>query len=142
MILFIMCIFFFFNQKTAYELLISDWSSDVCSSDLLALARTREEGVVRRRQAALLARQDAYMRQVVDASFDAIVTVDRKARIVTANAGATQLFGAPADALIGTGIGELLEGDRKSVVEGKSVSVRVDLGGRRIIKKKNNDTKN
>src|SRR3546814_18061877 len=28
--------------------------------------------------------------------------------------------------------------DRKSVVEGKSVSVRVDLGGRRIIKKKNN----
>src|SRR3546814_16856937 len=28
------------------------------------------------------------------------------------------------------------QGDRKSVVEGKSVSVRVDLGGRRIIKKK------
>src|SRR3546814_18791662 len=28
--------------------------------------------------------------------------------------------------------------DRKSVVSGKSVSVRVDLGGRRIIKKKNN----
>src|SRR3546814_6794769 len=26
--------FFFFNQKTAYELRISDWSSDVCSSDL------------------------------------------------------------------------------------------------------------
>src|SRR3546814_10167007 len=25
---------FFFNQKTAYELRISDWSSDVCSSDL------------------------------------------------------------------------------------------------------------
>src|SRR3546814_6561440 len=31
--------------------------------------------------------------------------------------------------------------DRKSVVEGKSVSVRVDLGGRRIIKKKNNEKK-
>src|SRR3546814_9952080 len=28
-----MC-FFFFKQKTAYELRISDWSSDVCSSDL------------------------------------------------------------------------------------------------------------
>src|SRR3546814_1396743 len=28
------CIFFFFKQKTAYELRISDWSSDVCSSDL------------------------------------------------------------------------------------------------------------
>src|SRR3546814_1958720 len=29
---------FFFKQKTAYELRISDWSSDVCSSDLLAPA--------------------------------------------------------------------------------------------------------
>src|SRR3546814_10268440 len=28
--------FFFFKQKTAYEMRISDWSSDVCSSDLLA----------------------------------------------------------------------------------------------------------
>src|SRR3546814_4947912 len=29
-------IFFFFKQKTAYEMRISDWSSDVCSSDLKA----------------------------------------------------------------------------------------------------------
>src|SRR3546814_2063881 len=29
------CFFFFFKQKTAYEMRISDWSSDVCSSDLL-----------------------------------------------------------------------------------------------------------
>src|SRR3546814_1550063 len=29
-------VFFFFKQKTAYEMRISDWSSDVCSSDLLA----------------------------------------------------------------------------------------------------------
>src|SRR3546814_9884201 len=28
--------FFFFKQKTAYEMRISDWSSDVCSSDLQA----------------------------------------------------------------------------------------------------------
>src|SRR3546814_1689855 len=27
--------FFLFNKKTAYEILISDWSSDVCSSDLM-----------------------------------------------------------------------------------------------------------
>src|SRR3546814_9818792 len=27
--------FFFFKQKTAYEMRISDWSSDVCSSDLM-----------------------------------------------------------------------------------------------------------
>src|SRR3546814_3931460 len=29
-------LFFFFKQKTAYEVRISDWSSDVCSSDLSA----------------------------------------------------------------------------------------------------------
>src|SRR3546814_10178799 len=29
--------FFFFKQKTAYEVRISDWSSDVCSSDLLGI---------------------------------------------------------------------------------------------------------
>src|SRR3546814_12942463 len=29
--------FFFFKQKTAYEMRISDWSSDVCSSDLLPI---------------------------------------------------------------------------------------------------------
>src|SRR3546814_10597934 len=33
--------FFFFKQKTAYEMRISDWSSDVCSSDLLAHRVTR-----------------------------------------------------------------------------------------------------
>src|SRR3546814_6338437 len=32
-------VFFFFKQKTAYEMRISDWSSDVCSSDLEALRR-------------------------------------------------------------------------------------------------------
>src|SRR3546814_7314575 len=31
--------FFFFKQKTAYEMRISDWSSDVCSSDLLGMER-------------------------------------------------------------------------------------------------------
>src|SRR3546814_15145693 len=36
-------IFFFFKQKTAYEMRISDWSSDVCSSDLAPLF-LREEG--------------------------------------------------------------------------------------------------
>src|SRR3546814_1930728 len=33
--LMVVCWFFFFKQKTAYEMRISDWSSDVCSSDLL-----------------------------------------------------------------------------------------------------------
>src|SRR3546814_1943963 len=34
--------FFFFKQKTAYEMRISDWSSDVCSSDLKA-GKSRKE---------------------------------------------------------------------------------------------------
>src|SRR3546814_3622090 len=34
MLVFVYCLFFFFKQKTAYEMRISDWSSDVCSSDL------------------------------------------------------------------------------------------------------------
>src|SRR3546814_10568096 len=33
--------FFFFKQKTAYEVRISDWSSDVCSSDLISAAAIR-----------------------------------------------------------------------------------------------------
>src|SRR3546814_3061338 len=35
--------FFFFKQTTAYEMRISDWSSDVCSSDLAARPNTGEE---------------------------------------------------------------------------------------------------
>src|SRR3546814_19518594 len=35
------CYVFFFKQKTAYEVRISDWSSDVCSSDLSASAAAR-----------------------------------------------------------------------------------------------------
>src|SRR3546814_15165214 len=34
--MFVVVVVFFFKQKTAYEMRISDWSSDVCSSDLLA----------------------------------------------------------------------------------------------------------
>src|SRR3546814_10598376 len=53
-------IFFFFKQKTAYEMRISDWSSDVCSSDLaperypaaaalrLAPGSARTDGIGRR----------------------------------------------------------------------------------------------
>src|SRR3546814_6562158 len=46
---FVITSFFFFKQKTAYELRISDWSSDVCSSDLL---QPREIGERPRRIAA------------------------------------------------------------------------------------------
>src|SRR3546814_3499714 len=39
MLLFELVCFFFFKQKPAYELRISDWSSDVCSSDLVGHGR-------------------------------------------------------------------------------------------------------
>src|SRR3546814_6076341 len=38
---------FFFKQKTAYEMRISDWSSDVCSSDLTAVAQRELRSVGR-----------------------------------------------------------------------------------------------
>src|SRR3546814_8242381 len=51
--------FFFFKQKTAYEMRISDWSSDVCSSDLGTAHRSQvwpgavAQKALRQRQAAL-----------------------------------------------------------------------------------------
>src|SRR3546814_6118735 len=39
-------LFFFFKQKTAYEMRISDWSSDVCSSDLIIIGRKLTTGIV------------------------------------------------------------------------------------------------
>src|SRR3546814_914665 len=38
----VMCVCFFFKQKTAYEMRISDWSSDVCSSDLCRISLGRQ----------------------------------------------------------------------------------------------------
>src|SRR3546814_19633618 len=42
----VIVVFFCFEQKTAYEMRISDWSSDVCSSDLKAEAAAHADGVV------------------------------------------------------------------------------------------------
>src|SRR3546814_6923914 len=39
---------FFFKQKTAYDMRISDWSSDVCSSDLFAVIRDGAEQAIER----------------------------------------------------------------------------------------------
>src|SRR3546814_1154159 len=43
--------FFFFKQKTAYEMRISDWSSDVCSSDLIDLIALAHAVLAHRRHA-------------------------------------------------------------------------------------------
>src|SRR3546814_6703590 len=45
-------LFFFFKQKTAYEMRISDWSSDVCSSDLLCRSYRPRHPPARRKRAA------------------------------------------------------------------------------------------
>src|SRR3546814_5158610 len=47
-------LFFFFKQKTAYEMRISDWSSDVCSSDLRAGDRAHRVSGRRRPAGATL----------------------------------------------------------------------------------------
>src|SRR3546814_4262175 len=60
---YVLVLFFFFKQKTAYEMRISDWSSDVCSSDLQlyrrAARRAGGEGGVPLRCAGALCRRSA-----------------------------------------------------------------------------------
>src|SRR3546814_1844790 len=55
-------VFFFFKQKTAYEMRISDWSSDVCSSDLFGRSPV---GVLIEIEPALIPRGDAGDRERV-----------------------------------------------------------------------------
>src|SRR3546814_17432563 len=105
--------FFFFKQKTAYEMRISDWSSDVCSSDLP-------------RRCASAARQSG--RPTARATSAWVPACRAKASRPSSRVSAAP--DGPAAA------------DRKSVVEGKRVSVREALGGSRIIKKKNNIPQN
>src|SRR3546814_5484775 len=54
-------LFFFFKQKTAYDMRISDWSSDVCSSDLQEGDEDRQQGA-ERDQDALASQQRAARR--------------------------------------------------------------------------------
>src|SRR3546814_5950755 len=110
-------VFFCFKQKTAYEMRISDWSSDVCSSDLNARGDVDGDAAQFELQlgAANLGRQEQ-PRQVL-----------RHFGVKPEAAEALQPLGQQRGVVVA---------DRKSVVEGKRVSVRVDLGGRRIIKKK------
>src|SRR3546814_12496350 len=114
---------FFFKQKTAYEMRISDWSSDVCSSDLTAKATftVGAEGVV----------LESIEVQADKASLGTLVGLEQLDIAWDATGGRWTVDAAQQ----GDGSG----GDRKRVVEGKSVSVRVDLGGRRIFKKKKYD---
>src|SRR3546814_10499270 len=55
-VLFYVCVFFF-KQKTAYEMRISDWSSDVCSSDLLVRPEREDAACVAPRRQVSVDRQ-------------------------------------------------------------------------------------
>src|SRR3546814_14662631 len=114
---------------------ISDWSSDVCSSDLKAARRPHTRaGTYAKRFAAKEAFSTA-----VGTGFRAGVFM-RDIGVVNAPSGAPTLKltgGALVrlESLVPDGYRTLVQ-DRKSVVQGKSVSVRVDHGGRRRNKKK------
>src|SRR3546814_13749559 len=131
--------FFFFKQKTAYEMRISDWSSDVCSSDLLhreIRARQERQGrTVRRRHAR---RHD---RGAVGegARPEILLTDQGQAGLVRGQDGGRAGRQRKARR-VPAGTPERI--DRKSYVQGKSVSVRVNLGGRRIFNKKQTQQKN
>src|SRR3546814_14437756 len=110
---------------------ISDWSSDVCSSDLevhaVELQLAHQEV-----QAGFLELADERCPGGGQlAGRDAVVVGRAGAAVGLVQIGQAQQL--PDDVI------QLLV-DRKSVVSGKSGSVRVDLGGLSIIKKKNNTT--
>src|SRR3546814_7199529 len=89
-------VFFFFKQKTAYEMRISDWSSDVCSSDLDAQLAGVDDDCGR------FAIADGEAFDIVDrgqgqAAFRSVNDVDDRA---------ASMGGRPLD----------MKGDRKSVV--------------------------
>src|SRR3546814_5755663 len=58
--------FFFFKQKTAYEMRISDWSSDVCSSDLQGQIRIEDDSLTHmpNRNGVLVPANDRHIRRV------------------------------------------------------------------------------
>src|SRR3546814_12837820 len=112
---------------------ISDWSSDVCSSDLNDV---RQRAGLEPKTGADVPNQETFRRWVaqerrVEFAFENLRWFD-----LVRTDRALDVMG---DFLSEYGLGANVK-DRKSVVSGKGVSVRVDLGGARIIKnkKKNN----
>src|SRR3546814_14697648 len=123
--------FFFFKQKTAYDMRISDWSADVCSSDLQRSPRRRRGGD---------GRQAGPPRRRPDGAAGLVTLVGVDVGSTTVKAVAVedgrvtwqdyQRHNTKQAATV-------VESDRQSVVYGKMWSGRVDLGGCRDLKKKN-----
>src|SRR3546814_12345925 len=96
---------------------MSDWSSDVCSSDLSFTGSTRVGHLVLQASAA--------------------AGVKRVALELGGNAPFIVTADADLDQAVRVAVAAKFQTDRKSVGLGKRVSGRVDLGGRRILNKKN-----
>src|SRR3546814_17415670 len=107
---------------------ISDWSSDVCSSDFPGLPLDRRVALVRDFSVA----DPAAFRRLVFHVYDSYYQDE----------GVCAAIGARPGPPFPRGYAIPAGDDRKSVVSGKSGSVRVDFGGRRIIKKKKKTTQN
>src|SRR3546814_2598498 len=78
-----MLCFFFVKQKTAYEMRISDWSSDVCSSDLAVPRRPEVVAASASAVAAFAAPQAVQAFPVPDVRAQPVATMDRKPRLIT-----------------------------------------------------------
>src|SRR3546814_13655483 len=115
---------------------ISDWSSDVCSSDLISpvefIPVAEESGLINPlgrwamyEAAQTLAKWDRQYGKVMPIGVSVNLSPIQMAR--------DDVPSAVEEALRYSGVSG--RRDRKSVVKGKSVSVRGDLGGRRTIKK-------
>src|SRR3546814_16821676 len=113
---------------------ISDWSSDVCSSDLGPLPGLQQHRLAVRRRPSALAPPP---RHVGELEADHAPAVGGEAGGEEAHEGCVHRRAGA----VGEGEGERRRSGRgrKSVGEGEGVSVSVDLGGGRILKKKKNE---
>src|SRR3546814_14367832 len=117
---------FVFKPKTTYEMRISDWSADVCSSDLEA-ARSGEAG----RGFAVVAQEVKALAGQARAA-----SKDFRALVIDRLKTGSDIADSLADDIEGSRLA-----DRKSVGSGKGVAVQVDLAGHRLMKKKHVSTK-
>src|SRR3546814_12009479 len=108
---------------------ISDWSSDVCSSDLVEVEGDAEAVAGRAGAEGVVEREQAWLDLVDGEAGDRAGELGREGGALAGlGAGLGAALGVPRLRFLG-------EGERESVGWGKSVSVRVDLGGRQHITK-------
>src|SRR3546814_5416215 len=127
------CVFCFFKQKTAYEMRISDWRSDVCSSDLLEHAAGRLTAIEINSTYYSSQKPESFAKWAAATPEGFIFTAKASRystnRRVLAEAGpSVEKFVTQGITRLGDRLGPILwQLDRKSVVEGKRGAGRVDL---------------